>query len=174
MAIAELAIPVKGAEVSPEPSPATLSQEIEQRIVGNTRLAAFLGLKAYQKHKSLSPDDRVLEQDDFIAAAFEGLVQTAISFDGSYDIPFGSYAQKRISGAVADQLIAFDDLPRNARKRLNSVKDAVALFMNANERQPTMEELSCITITGLSQEQLKIVENNGRISFISLGKAAAS
>ena len=56
--------------------------------------------------------------DDLLGAAYEGLVQAALSYDPSKSDSFVSWARRRLNGAVLDALRREDLLPRSQRRAL--------------------------------------------------------
>jgi len=58
-----------------------------------------------------------VELDDLVAAGTEGLIQAAQRFDEAAGVPFASFAQRRVQGAILDVLRAEDHLSRADRRR---------------------------------------------------------
>src|SRR4051794_25954372 len=69
-----------------------------------------------------------LSEDDLIAAAMIGLAEAADRYDASRGEPFVAFAEKRIRGAVLDELRRGDVLPRRGRN-------------NARQGTPTIRTL---------------------------------
>ena len=57
-----------------------------------------------------------ISRDDLVAAAMLGLTEAAERYDGSRNEPFLVFAEKRIRGAVLDELRRGDIMPRRVRQ----------------------------------------------------------
>src|SRR5689334_11936213 len=64
--------------------------------------------------------------DDVVAAAMVGLTEAAQRYDGSRGEPFVAFAEKRIRGAVLDELRRGDVMTRRARVAARKVGEATA------------------------------------------------
>ncbi|MCR9162742.1 MAG: sigma-70 family RNA polymerase sigma factor [bacterium] len=63
--------------------------------------------------------------DDVVAAAYLGLTQAAERYDAKRGEPFLGFAERRIRGAVYDELRRADVLPRRQRQKAKRVQDAI-------------------------------------------------
>lgn len=63
--------------------------------------------------------------DDVVAAAYLGLTQAAERYDAKRGEPFLGFAERRIRGAVYDELRRADVLPRRQRQKAKKVQDAI-------------------------------------------------
>lgn len=82
-----------------------LVAEIARRLLG--RLPAHVGM------------------DDLMQAGMIGLHEAMCRFDQRQGASFGTYASRRIEGAMLDQLRAADTLPREARAQQRLIRSAV-------------------------------------------------
>ena len=57
-----------------------------------------------------------ISRDDLVAAGLLGLTEAAERYDGSRNEPFLVFAEKRIRGAVLDELRRGDIMPRRVRQ----------------------------------------------------------
>jgi RNA polymerase sigma factor FliA len=62
-----------------------------------------------------------MSQDDLIAAAMVGLAEAAVRYDAARGEPFVAFAEKRIRGAVLDELRKGDLMPRRVRQTARKV-----------------------------------------------------
>src|SRR5436190_9233864 len=66
-----------------------------------------------------------VSRDDLVGAAMLGLTEAAERYDASRGEPFVSFAEKRIRGAVQDELRRGDILPRRVRKLSRRVAQVI-------------------------------------------------
>lgn len=67
-----------------------------------------------------------ISSDDLVAAGLLGLVSAAERFDGARGEPFLGFAEKRIRGAVLDELRRGDMMPRRVRQMARKVGATIA------------------------------------------------
>ena len=63
--------------------------------------------------------------EDLVAAGMLGLAEAASRYDGSRREPFLGFAEKRIRGAILDELRRGDIMPRRVRRRARQVGQAI-------------------------------------------------
>lgn len=83
-----------------------------------------------------------VNHDDLVSAGMAGLASAALAFDPSLGVPFGSFAVRRVRGALLDELRSADWASRSIRTRVRSrdlAHDAVVAMLGRN---PTTEELA--------------------------------
>src|SRR5690348_17118508 len=68
----------------------------------------------------------LVSREDLVGAALLGLTEAAERFDATRGEPFLSFAEKRIRGAVQDELRRGDILPRRARRMSRRVASVIA------------------------------------------------
>jgi RNA polymerase sigma factor for flagellar operon FliA len=91
-----------------------------------------------------------LSQDDLISAATIGLLEAAERYDESRGEPFIAFAEKRIRGAVLDELRRGDVMPRRVRASARKVGGVIRELEQELSRSPTDEEIA--TRLGVSLE----------------------
>lgn len=107
-----------------------------------------------------------ITRDDLRSAGYEGLVLAARNFDVSRGVSFATYASRRISGAIRDELRSMDWASRSARQRSKQI-GKMALELTAEQgTQPTRRELA--EATGLTRDQISAVQLQISASAISL------
>ncbi len=74
-----------------------------------------------------------VELDDLVAFGREGLLDAARRFDPERGVPFRSYANFRVRGAVLDGVRAMSRLPRRAHERINGLRAAARVSEGALE-----------------------------------------
>jgi RNA polymerase sigma factor for flagellar operon FliA len=87
----------------------------------------------------------LVELDELMSSGREGLLDAARRFDASRGVPFRSYANFRIQGAIYDGLRRSTGLPRRARERILALEAASLVSEGEAEhssaRQGAAEEL---------------------------------
>lgn len=74
-----------------------------------------------------------VELDDLLGFGREGLLDAARRFDAGRGVPFRSYANYRVRGAVLDGVRAMSRLPRRAHERINGLHAAARVSEGALE-----------------------------------------
>lgn len=80
--------------------------------------------------------------DDLIAAGMMGLAEAAQRFDEGRGEPFVAFAEKRIRGAVLDELRRGDIMPRRVRSKARAVGRAIRELEQKLGRPPEDEEIA--------------------------------
>ncbi|MEM6990432.1 MAG: FliA/WhiG family RNA polymerase sigma factor [Myxococcota bacterium] len=108
-----------------------------------------------------------ITNDDMIAAAYLGLTQAAERFDASRGESFVAFAEKRIRGAVYDELRRGDILPRRMRTMANKVRDVMRGLEQKLGRCPEDEEMAAEL--GVSPEEYRRdLEGLTHVSIVEL------
>ncbi len=140
----------------------TFNDEEKQAIV-----AEFLPkIKSWAlRIKSTLPDS--VEVDELFSAASVGLVESLEKFDKSRNVAFGTYAERRIKGAMLDSLRGLDFLPRNLRVRMKQLEAEVSQLSVKLGYKPTVAEI--VEHTDYEEEDvyrlLGILENESVLSL---------
>jgi RNA polymerase sigma factor for flagellar operon FliA len=80
--------------------------------------------------------------DDLVAAGMMGLAEAADRFDEQRGEPFVAFAEKRIRGAVLDELRRGDIMPRRVRTKARQVGKAIRQLEQTLGRPPEDEEIA--------------------------------
>jgi len=110
--------------------------ERDRLIADHLDMARRIALKAARR----LPER--MSHDDVIAAAMVGLTEAAERYDGTRGEPFVAFAEKRIRGAVLDELRRGDLLPRRARTTANKMGHTIARLEQTLGRSPEDEEVA--------------------------------
>lgn len=94
---------------------------------------------AYRMARRLPPS---VDVGDLIGAGNEGLIKAAESYDPSVYPSFTPYAQRRIRGAILDELRSWDPVTRHGRRRMLEVSKAVSKLTQQLGRSPEEEEIA--------------------------------
>jgi RNA polymerase sigma factor for flagellar operon FliA len=81
-------------------------------------------------------------REDLVAAAMLGLTEAADRYDSSRNEPFLAFAEKRIRGAVLDELRRGDIMPRRMRQLARKIGQTIQALERTHGRQPTDEEVA--------------------------------
>jgi len=91
----------------------------DQLVVEHAPVARRIALRMARR----LPDPMLV--DDVVAAAYLGLTQAAERYDAKRGEPFLGFAERRIRGAVYDELRRADILPRRQRQKAKKVQDTI-------------------------------------------------
>lgn len=83
-----------------------------------------------------------VERDDLYGAGVLGLVDAVERFDPSRGIAFTTFAERRVRGAMLDNLRSLDWAPRNLRRRAREIRGASDQLEQETGRVPTDLEIS--------------------------------
>lgn len=113
-----------------------LRDERDQLIADHIDVAKRIALRVARR----VPD--WLTADDLIAAGMVGLAEAATRFDSTRGEPFIAFAEKRIRGAVLDELRRGDIMPRRVRNRAREVGETIRALEQSLGRTPSDEEVA--------------------------------
>jgi RNA polymerase sigma factor for flagellar operon FliA len=85
---------------------------------------------------------RSVEIGDLEGAGDVGLIQAIQNFDPSRKVPFEAYCERRVRGAIIDELRRLDWLPRPMRTRLNRRRGVIDELRSELERDPSDVEIA--------------------------------
>jgi RNA polymerase sigma factor for flagellar operon FliA len=83
-----------------------------------------------------------VDRDDLTAAGHLGLVQAAQAFDPARGVPFDHYAQRRITGAIQDELRTLDTSTRRGRAAMRRLDQATDVLSMQLGRLPSTREVA--------------------------------
>ncbi len=83
-----------------------------------------------------------IQRDDLISAGMVGLVEAADRFDESRAEPFIAFAERRIRGAIIDELRCGDMMPRRVRKLARKVVRTIRELTQESGQPPTSERIA--------------------------------
>ncbi len=81
-------------------------------------------------------------REDLVAAAMLGLTEAADRYDATRNEPFIAFAEKRIRGAVLDELRRGDIMPRRVRQLARKIGTTIQQLERTLGRHPTDEEVA--------------------------------
>jgi RNA polymerase sigma factor for flagellar operon FliA len=111
-----------------------------------------------------------LGQEDLVAAAMVGLAEAAERYDPSRGEPFVAFAEKRIRGAVLDELRRGDLLPRRARWAARRVGEAIRNLEHRLGRAPEDAEVAKALSVPI-EEYRDELQQLTQVGFVELGEA---
>lgn len=85
---------------------------------------------------------RTIDRGDLMTAANVGLIRSIEGYDPTRGVRFESYCERRVRGALLDELRAQDWLPRPWRQRVEAHKRARASLRAAHGRKPSDSEVA--------------------------------
>jgi|SoiMethySBSTD1v2_1073268.scaffolds.fasta_scaffold705159_2 RNA polymerase sigma factor for flagellar operon FliA len=108
-----------------------------------------------------------MSRDDLVGAAMVGLAEAAERFDLGRGEPFVAFAEKRIRGAVLDELRRGDIMPRRVRAEARRVGQTIRELEHKLGRGPEDHEVAAAL--GVSvQHYLEELEGLAHVSFVDL------
>jgi RNA polymerase sigma factor for flagellar operon FliA len=97
-------------------------------------------IKAWVNRIGMTLPDSV-DKDDLYSAACMGLVESMKRFNKSLNVDFKAYAERRIKGAILDNLRQLDFLPRNLRHQVKHLEKVISELSTKLGRKPTPQEI---------------------------------
>ena len=125
----------------------TLSCEREQILLEQLPIVHLL---ARRIHRTLP---KHVDIEDLISAGILGLVDAFLKFDPAKNVPFRSYAQFRIRGAILDSLRTLDWSPRSLRQKGRAVEAAIRTLAQRMGCLPGDGEVAAELAMGLKEYQ---------------------
>lgn len=107
-----------------------------------------------------------LPREDLASAGAIGLVEAAMKYDPHRGIPFGSYARRRILGAMADELRAQSWIPRKAWERATETRKVESALQSALGREPSADEVA--SAMGVDVGAARKALHDARVRVVSL------
>jgi RNA polymerase sigma factor for flagellar operon FliA len=83
-----------------------------------------------------------IAREDLVAAGMLGLTEAAERYDATRNEPFLAFAEKRIRGAVLDELRRGDIMPRRARQMARKIGATIQELEKTIGRSPSDEEVA--------------------------------
>lgn len=94
-----------------------------------------------------------IAREDLIAAGMLGLTEAAERYDATRQEPFVAFAEKRIRGAVLDELRRGDIMPRRVRQMARKIGATIQALERLSGSPPTDEEVAAAL--GVSIEEYR-------------------
>lgn len=135
----------------------------DRRVIENVEVARRIALRVARRVPPW------LSQDDLVAAAMIGLTEAADRYDESRGEPFVAFAEKRIRGAVLDELRRGDLLSRRNRVTASRIGTTMRQLEHALGRPPEDAEIAkalSVTIEDY-RENLSMLT---QVSFVDVGE----
>lgn len=141
-----------------------------QLVETHIKLAQRMGLEAWRR----SPE--TMEKYEVIGIAYQGLITAAVNFDPEWRPPadeaydpflaFGSFARRRISGAILDWQRSRDHVPKRQRQVYKNLQQ------HGHGSGKTPDQLA--GLTGLPVEKIRAVTQAVETRAVSLDEALDS
>ena len=80
--------------------------------------------------------------DDLISTGIVGLISAIDHFDPVHNVKLKTYAEYKIRGAILDSLRGMDWAPRQQRKRVKQIEQAIAVIEQRVHRSPSEDEIA--------------------------------
>lgn len=86
--------------------------------------------------------DLGMEYEDLAHQGLIGLIESVDRFDPEYGTKFSTYASMRIRGKILDYMRSSDWMSRGARQRVRTIQNAISALWEAEQREPSEEEIA--------------------------------
>lgn len=97
----------------------------------------------------------LFEYEDLSQAGMVGLMQAMEKFDPKYGTKFSTFATRRVTGAILDEINSMDWTPRKIRQSIRKVMEAQEAYRKEHPgRSPSISEIS--TLTGLTEDEVRL------------------
>jgi RNA polymerase sigma factor for flagellar operon FliA len=123
------------------------TQERDRLIAEHIEIARRISMRMARR----CPD--WIAREDLIAAGMLGLTEAAERYDSTRNEPFLAFAEKRIRGAVLDELRRGDIMPRRARQMARKIGTTIQDLEKSTGRSPSDEEVAAAL--GVSLEEYR-------------------
>lgn len=153
-------------------APASIQPAVTPTSDSDALVTQHLPLVGYAVSETLRRVPAHIERDDLASAGYLALVQAARSFDPTREVPFASYANTRIRGAILDELRAMDWISRPTRDRIRRLHAVTETLTAELGRTPTVEELA--DTLGVSIREIVAIRQDATRSVIQLDVEAAA
>ncbi|MDA1007404.1 MAG: FliA/WhiG family RNA polymerase sigma factor [Planctomycetota bacterium] len=124
----------------------------------NRLIETYLHVVRFAAERARAKLPAEVEVDDLFQAGLFGLMDSINSYDIDRGIKFETFADRRIHGAIMDQLRSLDWVPRLVRNRTARVDRAKKEYQSLNGRVPSEEELR--EHLGVSAEEFEKVQRD--------------
>ncbi len=124
--------------------------ERDKLIIEHMEVATRIALRVARR----VPD--WVTHEDLLGAAMVGLTEAANRYDAGRTEPFVAFAEKRIRGAVIDELRRGDMMPRRVRSRARQVGEAIARLVQTLGREPEDEEVAAYLDVGVDEYRVDL------------------
>ena len=135
------------------------SAELDRLISEHVEIARRISLRMARR----CPD--WIAREDLIAAGMLGLTEAAERYDDSRNEPFLSFAEKRIRGAVLDELRRGDIMPRRVRQLARKIGATIQQLEREKGETPNDEAVA--TALGVTVEEYR--ENLEQLVHVTVG-----
>jgi RNA polymerase sigma factor for flagellar operon FliA len=109
-----------------------------------------------------------LSRDDLVATAMVGLTEAAERYDDTRGEPFVAFAERRVRGAVLDELRRGDILPRRARQLARKIGTIIRELEKKHQRPPEDEEIAAALSVSV-EEYRSDMAMLSQVGFVELG-----
>lgn len=127
-------------------------------IVSYTPMVDRIAKRLYRKRPW------IFDLGDLRQAGFVGLMEAVNKFEPERGYLFSTFAPRRITGSILDEINSMDWTPRSVREKIRAVLSATEQHYTENQHQPTNEEIA--ELSGLSTEQVVLAWEYAKKTYI--------
>src|SRR6185312_13123864 len=132
-----------------------MTPEQEQLMIEHLPTVRYLARRIHERLP------QHIEMDDLVSAGVLGLIDAFRKFDPGKKVPFRSYAQFRIRGAILDSLRTLDWSPRDLRRKGRAIEAAIQALTVRLGRAPGEPEVAAELGMELGEYQQLLGELKG-------------
>jgi RNA polymerase sigma factor for flagellar operon FliA len=93
-----------------------------------------------------------IDMEELLSAGSLGLMEALYKYDPTAENRFETYAEKRIKGAMLDELRKMDWLSRGMRQKIKKLESAMQAWESKHGSMPSQEQLAALT--GFSRDEI--------------------
>jgi RNA polymerase sigma factor for flagellar operon FliA len=153
--------------------PAALQFGLEIGPDRDRLIRAHQGLAARVVDRMMTHVPSWMSRDDMLSAAMAGLMDAANRYDAGHGAQFRTFAEKRIRGAVLDEVRRMDWCPRSLRADQSRVGRAVSELENELGRSPEEREVADRLGLGIEEYQ-ELLSRMSHLGCVSLEETVRS
>ncbi len=130
-------------------------------------VVAHMSLVNYLVERMLTQVPSFVTRDDLKSAAMVGLIDAASRFDPKRGVLFKTFAERRIRGAIYDEVRRMDWFSRTLREKQSRMTKAINQLEKRLQRRPDEQEIAAELEISLDDyhEMLTLVSNLGCVSL---------
>ncbi|MEZ4483714.1 MAG: FliA/WhiG family RNA polymerase sigma factor [Syntrophotaleaceae bacterium] len=130
-------------------------------------IKAHLHLVSFLADRMVTQVPAFMSREDIASAAMLGLVDAAGRFDPGHGVLFKTFAEKRMRGAVLDEVRRMDWFSRTLRKKQGQIQRAIEDLERSLGRDPEEQEIAAALHLSL-EEYRQLLGETSHLGCISL------
>ncbi|MEZ4598781.1 MAG: FliA/WhiG family RNA polymerase sigma factor [Syntrophotaleaceae bacterium] len=133
-------------------------------------IKSHLHMVGFLTERMVSQVPQFMTKEDISSAAMLGLVDAASRFDPSLGVTFKTFAEKRMRGAVLDEVRRMDWFSRTMRRKQSLVQSAISDLEQTLSRFPDEKEIASHLDMDL-EEYRQVLQDISHLGCVSLNES---